>query len=265
MKINMNLSDKASSYDWSKSILFKSASAQINPPNVLFKNNGTAVKLTLSEEGKEAYRNQLKKQVENTNSEQIQYSKTHSDLIEFDRKWKNTLRPMLTGWGPRWMMDSYKPSDIFSEYASFYDEIVQGYQNGTREKYFEDADAEGGYRKATLEDELALLNEDFEKCLIRYKEQEERNAVLRAAIIKCAKQLEKSGNGHLEFVGRAKKLESEPVAPLPEDFVEKMHTAAKEFASQYMKKFSQQGSVDVSKLLNDVTVKHLDFLKKDKK
>lgn len=261
MKINMNLSDKASSYDWSKSILFKSASAQINPPNVLFKNNGTAVKLTLSEEGKEAYRNQLKKQVENTDSEQIQYLKTHSDLIEFDRKWNNILSPMLTGSGSRWMMNSYKPSDIFNEYASLYDEIVQGYQNGTREKYFEDADAEGGYRKATLEEELAILNRDFENSLISYKEREERNAVLRPVIIKIARQLEKSGMGHLEFVGRAKKLESEPVAPLPENFIEKMHTAAKEFTRQYMMKFSQQGSVNVAKLLDDVTTTHLGFLK----
>ncbi len=262
MKINMNISGKDSSYDWSKSILFKSGSAQIDPPNVLFKYSHMAVKVTLSEEGKEAYRNQLKKQKGDDYGKENQYSKTCSDLIETDRKWRNTITPILTGSGSRWMMVSYKPADVFNEYASLYDEIVQGYQNGTREKYIEDAEAEGGCRKATLEDELALLNKDFQNCLIGYKEREERNAVLREAIIKYARQLEKSGNGHLEFVKNAKKLECEPVAPLPENFIDKMHTAAKEFTDRYMMKLSQQGNVNVSKLLSDVTAAHLDFLKR---
>lgn len=268
MKIDMNVSGNGLSlYDLSRSKIFKNNSAQAGQP-VIFKPKGqTAVKFTLSEDGMKAYRNQLKKLTEAAGSEESQYSnilKARSDVIEFDRKWNATLKPMICGSGLRWMIRSYKPDDVLNEYAGLYDEIVQGYQNGTREKYIEDADAEDGFRRATLEDELALLNEDYENCVTCYQEREERNAVLRVAIIKYARQLEKSGSGHLEFVGRAKKLESEPVAPLPENFREKMHAAAKEFSSQYMMRFSQQGSVDVSKLLSDVATIHLDFLKKDK-
>lgn len=248
----------------SKKKTLKNAPEQISQPIMFSAKDHTVVKLTLSEDGMEAHRKHLREQLENAGSEGNRYSKTCSDLIETDRKWKDTIKPMLTGSGRRWMMRSYKPSSLINEYASLYDEIVQGYQSGTREKYIEDANAENGYRRATLEDELALLNEDFENCLIYYEKQEERNTVLRPAIIKIAQKLEKSGSGHLEFVKKAKQLESEPIVQLPENFVERMHAAAKDFASQYMMRFSQQGSVDVSKLLSDVTIIHLSFLKKDK-
>lgn len=266
MKIDMNVSGNGLSlYDLSRSKIFKNNSAQASQPEIFKPKDHTAVKLTLSEDGIEAYRSYLKKQTENDPDEKKQFSATCPDLTAFDEEWKlhSVIKPMLTGSRFNWVHIG-KPSDILKEYASLYDEIVQGYQDGTREKYIEDADAEDGLRRATLEDELTFLNEDFDNCLIAYEKQEERNAVFRPVIIKIARQLEKSGMGHLEFVGKAKKLESEPVAPLPDNFVEKMHTAAKEFASQYMMRFSQQGSVDVSKLLSDVATIHLDFLKKNK-
>lgn len=265
MKISMNISGNDSLfYDLSKTRIFKSSSAQINPPNVLFAKDHRAVKFTLSKEGKEEYRKYIQNKMRDSDSETGQVSDLSLDtILENIEVMKNhpinNITMIDSGLGHR-CFD--KPSDIFKAYTKLYDEIVRGYQDGTRENYIADADAEYGWRKATLEDELAFLDEDFGKCLIRYEEQEERNTVIRAAILKCAKQLEKSGHGYLEFVGKAKKLEREQTAPLPEDFVTQMRTAAKEFTKQYMKKFSQQGIVNVTKLLNDVTATHLDFLKK---
>lgn len=46
-------------------------------------------------------------------------------------------------------------------YSSLYQEIVRGYQDGTRVRYIYDKDS-GGTRRATLEDELALLDKDYE-------------------------------------------------------------------------------------------------------
>lgn len=51
---------------------------------------------------------------------------------------------------------------LLEAYGKSYDEIVKGYENGTREKYIIDMDVEGHYRKATMEEELALLHKEFE-------------------------------------------------------------------------------------------------------
>lgn len=51
---------------------------------------------------------------------------------------------------------------LLEAYGKSYDEIVKGYENGTREKYIIDMNAEGHYRKVTMEEELNLLQEEFE-------------------------------------------------------------------------------------------------------
>lgn len=254
------------SCDLSKSKVFKNTSMQINQPKVFLARDHIAVKFTLSEDAKEEYRSYVQNKMRYSDSETDQVSKLSLDTVLTDiESIKNNPINKITmrssGLCGKWFDN---PSDMFAEYAKLYDEIVQGYQNGTRENYIADKDAEYGWRKATLEDELTFLDKDFKNYLIGYEKQKERNAVYREAIIKIARQLEESGSGHLEFVGKAKKLESESAVPLPENFVERMCTASKEFASQYMMRFSRQGSVDVSKLLSDVVTIHLGFLKKDK-
>ena len=56
-----------------------------------------------------------------------------------------------------------KVSMLLEAYGKSYDEIIKGYENGTREKYIIDMDAEGYYRKATMEEELALLHKELEE------------------------------------------------------------------------------------------------------
>lgn len=55
-----------------------------------------------------------------------------------------------------------KASMLLEAYGKAYDEIVRGYENGTREMYIIDMDMEGHYRKATMEDELEHLCKAFE-------------------------------------------------------------------------------------------------------
>ena len=55
-----------------------------------------------------------------------------------------------------------KVSMLLEAYGKSYDEIVRGYENGTRERYIIDMDAEGHYRKATMEEELDLLQKELE-------------------------------------------------------------------------------------------------------
>ncbi len=53
--------------------------------------------------------------------------------------------------------------DSVRAYGNLYDEIVQGYQNGTREHYVEDENSETGFRKMTMEEELSGLDRVFQK------------------------------------------------------------------------------------------------------
>lgn len=47
-------------------------------------------------------------------------------------------------------------------YGNLYDEIVQGYKDGTIERYVEDTTSETGFRKMTMEEELADLDKAFQ-------------------------------------------------------------------------------------------------------
>ena len=56
---------------------------------------------------------------------------------------------------------SDKAEDYVRAYGNLYDEIVQGYKDGRMERYVEDGNSETGFRKMTLEEELAGLDKAF--------------------------------------------------------------------------------------------------------
>ena len=58
---------------------------------------------------------------------------------------------------------SDRAADYVRAYGNLYDEIVQGYKDGTAERYVEDEDSETGFRKMTLDEELAGLDKAFRK------------------------------------------------------------------------------------------------------
>ena len=56
---------------------------------------------------------------------------------------------------------SDRAEDYVRAYGNLYDEIAQGYKDGTMERYVEDGNSETGFRKMTLEEELAGLDKAF--------------------------------------------------------------------------------------------------------
>ena len=56
---------------------------------------------------------------------------------------------------------SDKAADYVRAYGNLYDEIVQGYKDGTVERYVGDENSETGFRKMTLDEELARLDKAF--------------------------------------------------------------------------------------------------------
>ena len=57
---------------------------------------------------------------------------------------------------------SDRAADYVRAYGNLYDEIVQGYKDGTAERYVEE-NSETGFRKMTLDEELAGLDKAFRK------------------------------------------------------------------------------------------------------
>ena len=56
-----------------------------------------------------------------------------------------------------------RAADYVRAYGNLYDEIVQGYKDGTAQRYVEDENSETGFRKMTLDEELAGLDKAFQK------------------------------------------------------------------------------------------------------
>ena len=56
---------------------------------------------------------------------------------------------------------SDRAADYVRAYGNLYDEIVQGYKDGTIERYVEDETSETGFRRMTMEEELADLDKAF--------------------------------------------------------------------------------------------------------
>ena len=57
---------------------------------------------------------------------------------------------------------SDRAADYVKAYGNLYDEIVQGYRDGTIERYVEDETSETGFRRMTMEEELADLDKAFQ-------------------------------------------------------------------------------------------------------
>ncbi len=68
-------------------------------------------------------------------------------------------------------------SNMLKVYASLYDEIVKGYEAGTRETYVEDKNAEGGYRKLTMEEELQELDKAYEDYALKYASNRDKQVI----------------------------------------------------------------------------------------
>ena len=78
-----------------------------------------------------------------------------------------------------------RANGYISAYASLYDEIVQGYENGTREIYVED---ELGIHRLTKEEELKELNESYKRAVDDFVTMEKANEQAYAIVTEAMKK-----------------------------------------------------------------------------
>lgn len=139
-----------------------------------------AVKLSISQEGMKSYRKKLHESGMNGSGKVI----VKADKDSIIRQAKQATNALLAkSYGNAFAKEtqtlkeqrksggtyslSNKAEDSVRAYGNHYDEIVQGYQNGTRERYVEDETAETGYRKMTMEEELNELDKAFQRAADR--------------------------------------------------------------------------------------------------
>ncbi len=123
-----------------------------------------------------------------------------------------------------------RANGYISAYASMYDEIVRGYENGTREIYVED---EFGMHRLTKEEELKALEEAYKREVDDFVTMEKANeqayAIVSQEMIKIASVSARSGVAVSE-ANDSKAMEQHKV---PENLNGKMLNAADIFKQNY--------------------------------
>lgn len=147
---------------------------------------------------------------------------------------------------------SSQADNLLKAYAESYDEIVRGYENGTREVWVEDKNAEGGIRKLTKEEDLAELDKAYQKSVETFEKKNDPKVIDALADMekKMASLRQKSGNIKKQD-SEIENLKAER-QKLPTDMGKKMLDASKSFKVQYGLK--QAGQIDIASILKGINI-----------
>lgn len=144
------------------------------------------IRIDISKEGREQYRKSLS--AHNQGKMGLESVQTQKNIIkhlsmdsDFESKFRKGAELMSAAAKEKGTTVSVKgkAENYFSTYAKMYDEIVQGYEAGTRETYISE---EGGYRKLTKEEELSALDKAFGKIAGDFEKRETVNQNARSII-----------------------------------------------------------------------------------
>lgn len=222
---------------------------RINQKNNL--NNIPAVKLAISSEGKECWRESLWKICPESKESSIPDKFTPGIIAtDFSALLCDKLTTNNSSQPFTW---EEKSSDLLRAYAELYDEIVQGYESGQRETYVTDSDAENGFRKLTLSEELDCLNQTFKRFADDLEKQINDLPKFNAFFEEQLDFMIKNGNKAAQEEAKEKKeaweykIKNEVI---PENISKKLIAAAKEFVMQYVSK----NITDVTKILENIKI-----------
>ena len=190
--------------------------------------NNPVVKVNISEEGLRAlHGSKFPGSIDiKAEQERIRYASDHqpteSYYTRMSREMNNALEQKRAENNGNLTIED-RENAIMNSFKSIADEIVKGYENGSRVRFVEDSDSEDGYRRLTKEDELEILQKEFDdlsEAKFGRKQQEAAQAVAKS-LADLHKVLEKSGKG-------TSSKEYEPIK-IPDDFLERLLRRSRKF------------------------------------
>ena len=193
------------------------------------------VKVSISQEGYEHIRSSIQQNGQETYESVMQrremLKKTRVMSYGYDLSMKAVeFNDAASENGTKALSVTDRANGYISAYASMYDEIVRGYENGTREIYVED---EFGMHRLTKEEELKALDEAYKREVDDFVAMEKANeqayAIVTEAMKKIASIKSRSGVAVSE-TDNSKAMEQHKV---PENLKGRMLSAADIFKQNY--------------------------------
>lgn len=186
-----------------------------------------ALKVNISEEGLKALHGSKINGSTDLNSQikQVEYMSEHQPVESFSNRLSRTLQESYEGlsYDKRPSVEE-KGKTVFNAFKEMTDEIISGYENGTRVRFVEDENSEDGYRRLTMEDELSILQDEYDEFVENRfgKEHTEQSVKVTNAINEFEKFKESLGKGP------ARTYEPEII---PDNFVEKLKNDSRSYVA----------------------------------
>lgn len=219
--------------------------------------NTCPVKVTLSEEGKKACKNKIQesektdyefmvanraKLIEEKDVPEIHYGfmlgNKLAEIIEQNEKYRSIEE---------------KGSALLEAYASAYDEIMEGYTDGTRSTYVEDKTAESGYRRMTMEEEISGLDGAYQKYVSGFEAQTQQVVDASEAFDKYMAKLSKLDVHRAKMATKAKEVFAKiSEEDLPENIADSMLGAKQKFIELYSR--NDYRSMNIKSLLKEIRI-----------
>lgn len=215
-----------------------------------------SVKLSISNEGREYYRNSI----------QQNGQETYDDVLQWREQLKNEkisvidygyeISKKAAGWnkeaantGRNVLSTTDRANGYVAAYAELYDEIIQGYEAGTREIYVAD---ENGTRKLTRDEELSALDAAYKKTVDDFVTMEKTNQHAREIISEEMDKISKITSGSTLAATYIEEQKTRGEDEISENLGEKMYEAIFSFKEKYA--MFQSNMDNLSQLLMSVKI-----------
>lgn len=217
--------------------------------------NECPVKVTISDEGKNACKNSVEHN-EKTNYETMLENLANlmeqKPEIHYGFLLGNKLAE-ITETDTEYRSIEDKGDSLLEAYACVYDEIAQGYADGTREIYVEDKDVESGYRRITMEEEIAGLDTAYEKYVTGFEARIHQSFDASKAFDKYMAKLSNLDVHRTEMATKAKEIfDNMREEDVPENISAGMLEAKQNFIDLYLKNNSR--GVNLKEMLGNIKI-----------
>ena len=187
------------------------------------------VSLSISDAGKEQYCNSIRQGGQESYDAILQRREQlkHEKISMVDYGYEISRR---AGAGESVLNAAGRADGYVKAYAELYDEIVRGYESGTREIYVA---GEDGPRKLTKDEELDALDAAYKKTVDSFVTMEQTNQRARAIIGEEAEKIAKISRRETKAAGFLKEQKARGIDKVPENLNEKMLSAVASFKEKY--------------------------------